>query len=146
MYQLAARMSAAVPSSPFQNILQEVPVFFFFFKWGCEVIFVPDKISHFCCTPWIVHHSDDISFPQKLICRVSIDHSHHCLYVVLALGNATKDEAFSPEHTTGSKPSARTNARLSKAKSTHHATVDEVSVEGCVVCNRCKEQGEREEE
>eukprot|EP00731_Ephydatia_muelleri_P031937 Em0023g444a len=86
MYQLAARMSAAVPTSPFQTILQE------------------------------------------LICRVTIDHPHHCLYVVLALANASKDDTFSSEHTSGSKASARTNAKLSKAKSTQHTTVDEDKV------------------
>ena len=65
--------------------------------------------------------------PNKLICRVTIDHPHHCLYVVLALSNASKDDAFSSEHMSGSKASARTNARLSKAKPAQHTSVDEVS-------------------
>ena len=86
MYQLAARMSAAVPTSSFQTTLQE------------------------------------------LICRVTIDHPHHCLYVVLALSNASKDDAFSSEHMSGSKASARTNARLSKAKPAQHTSVDEDKV------------------
>ena len=55
-----------------------------------------------------------------------MEHPYHCLYIILALSNATKDKQFPRSgYVTGSKPTAATGGRLSR-KNVAAATIDEV--------------------
>ncbi len=62
----------------------------------------------------------------QIIYRTALDHPHHCLYSILALSNASKDDKFSSSgHVSGSKSSGRAS-RLSR-KGGSGRSVDEVS-------------------
>lgn len=68
----------------------------------------------------------------QMIYRTTLDHPYHCLYVILALSNASKDDKYPAlGHVTGTKvPSGGTGmrGRLTKKSSTSGtSTVDEVS-------------------
>ncbi len=62
----------------------------------------------------------------QIIYQTALDHPHHCLYSILALSNASKDDKFSSSgHVSGSKSSGRAS-RLSR-KGGSGRSVDEVS-------------------
>lgn len=35
-----------------------------------------------------------LCFPLQLICKASLEHPHHTLFIIFALVNANKDESF----------------------------------------------------
>ena len=69
---------------------------------------------------------------QEIIFRTTLDHPHHSLYVILAIGNASKDDMFpSSGHVTGTKLPKGTGSggvgKLQRKKSASMgSTVDEV--------------------
>ncbi len=73
----------------------------------------------------------------QIIYRTALDHSHHCLYSILALSNASKDDKFSSSGHVSGKSSGRTS-RLSR-KGGSGRSVDEVSYQlpSFVVISMC---------
>lgn len=61
---------------------------------------------------------------EKAILRCTEEHPYHCLYIILALSNATKDQQFPKGYVTGSKNLA-SSSRLSR-KSVSSSSIDEV--------------------
>ena len=73
----------------------------------------------------------------QIIYRTALDHPHHCLYSILALSNASKDDKFSSSGHVSGKSSGRTS-RLSR-KGGSGRSVDEVShqLPSLVVISMC---------
>lgn len=107
LYQLAARMSKkALEDDPFQQVLQEVR------EWGLgreregageKTANVEGRgrersqmmsdtsihtVSHCYSSPHCV------CAPMQIILYTAKDHPHHSLYIILAMGNATKDDEY----------------------------------------------------
>ncbi len=62
--------------------------------------------------------------PLQVILRCTVDHPYHCLYIILALSNASKDNLFPRTgYVTGSKG---TSSRLA-LRSSSASSIDEVS-------------------
>lgn len=101
MYQLAARMSSkSLASDAFQGVLHEV---------GTRKL-VFENTSYNCV---------------QVIYSSTVEHPYHCLYIILALSNATKDNQFPKSgYVTGSKSTA-TSGRLSR-KNVPATSIDEV--------------------
>ncbi|KAI1893429.1 hypothetical protein AGOR_G00123630 [Albula goreensis] len=62
--------------------------------------------------------SEDVGFHDvlnELICRASLDHPHHTLFIILALVNANKDESFSRSRLT--KSASRQLSQLDQERS-----------------------------
>ncbi|KAJ8280888.1 hypothetical protein GJAV_G00060510 [Gymnothorax javanicus] len=62
--------------------------------------------------------AEDLGFPDvlsELICRASLDHPHHTLFIIMALVNANKDEKFT--RTRPSRSSPRQPSLLDKERS-----------------------------
>lgn len=61
----------------------------------------------------------------QIIYRTTLEHPHHCLYVILALSNATKDNRYPTSgHVSGTRVTKATG-RLAR-KTSNVGTVDEV--------------------
>jgi hypothetical protein len=56
---------------------------------------------------------------QQLISRISMDHPHHTLFIILALANANKDEFLT-------KPEAARRSRITKNVPKQNSQLDEV--------------------
>ena len=74
----------------------------------------------------------------QIIHQTTLDHPYHCLYVILALSNASKDDKYPTSgHVTGTKLPGEGGgggqSRLARKNSTGtNYTVDEVSAYSCI--------------
>ena len=69
-------------------------------------------------------------FLFQIIYRTTLDHPYHCLYVILALSNASKDNLYpTAGHVTGvlRNPGGRGGGRLQRKPSAVGGSVDEVN-------------------
>ena len=81
--------------------------------------------------------TSDIPPNLQIIHRTTLDHPYHCLYVILALSNASKDDKYPHSgHVTGTKlpgGGGGGRGRLARKNSTGtNYTVDEVSACSCI--------------
>lgn len=64
-------------------------------------------------------HKTNLNFFWQLISRISMDHPHHTLFIILALANANKDEFLT-------KPEAARRSRIAKNAPKQSSQQDEV--------------------